>query len=395
MYAMGDEEAEAVRRVIASRQLFRYRGGEGGAADQFEAEWAERTGVRYGLAVTSGSAALMCALAGMEVGPGDEVIVPGYTWIATALAPLAVGAIPIVAEVDESLTLDPKDVEQRITPRTKVICPVHMSGFPCNLQAICDVARGHGLRVLEDACQADGGSYKGKPLGSWGDAGGFSFNQFKIITCGEGGAMVTDDVEVYRRALMFHDLGTPFRAHAESIEIPVFAGLNFRMNEVLSAILRVQLTRLDGILEALRREKRILMSELDGVSAFRFNPVHDLEGDCATTLALLFDSKDEARAFLAAMKEEGVALGSPIDSGHHLYVNWKTILEKRGAHHPGRDPYKLCGYDVPYSKDMCPRTLEFLARTVYISTAVDRSDADLMALIKTVKKVAQTPVRAA
>jgi len=391
MYIMGEEEVQAVRRVIESGRLFRYRGGEGGETDNFEREWSEKIGVAYTIAMTSGTAALICGLVGLGIGPGDEVIVPGYTFMATALAPLAVGAVPIIAEVDESLTLDPEDFERRVTPRTRVVIPVHMCGWPCDMDAILDIAQRHGLAVLEDTCQADGGSYKGRRLGSIGDAGAFSFNQFKIIACGEGGTLVTDNRDIFEKALIHHDTGCVYREHASGIETPIFAGSNFRMNEILGAILRVQLTRLDGILAALRKEKRTMMSELEGESAFTFNPIHDVEGDCATTLALLFDSAAEARAFLEHLKADGIAADSPIDSGRHVYANWEPILEQRGAHHPGRDAYRLAAGPVAYSRDMCPRTLSNLERTVCIPASPTRSEQELADLIRCVKKAAALP----
>ena len=158
MYIIGKEESDAVARVIESKQLFRYRGGEGGETDTFEKEWAAKIGSKYALAVTSGTAALIIGMVGMGVGPGDEVIVPAYTFMATALGPLAVGAVPIIADVNESLTIDPADIERKITPRTKAIIPVDMVGLPCDMDGVMDVAKRHGLKVLEDACQADGGS---------------------------------------------------------------------------------------------------------------------------------------------------------------------------------------------------------------------------------------------
>lgn len=388
MYIMGQEEVEAVRRVIESGQLFRYRGGEDGETDTFEREWSEKIGTRYTIAMSSGTAALICGLVGLGIGPGDEVIVPGYTFMSTALAPLAVGAVPIIAEVDESLTLDPADFESRITPRTRAVIPVHMCGWPCQMDAVMDVARRHGLAVLEDACQADGGSYKGRRLGSLGDAGAFSFNQFKIIACGEGGALVTDSRELFERALIHHDSGCIYREHASGIETPFFAGSNFRINEILSAILRVQLARLDGILDALRAEKRALMRELAGESAFVFNPIHDEDGDCGTTLALLFETASRARAFLEHLKDEGIPADCPLDSGRHVYAKWEPVLEQRGAHHPGRDAFRLAAVPVAYSADMCPRTLSNLERTVCIATSPTRSTRDLDELIRGVKKAA-------
>jgi dTDP-4-amino-4,6-dideoxygalactose transaminase len=390
MYQIGDEEVAAVRRVIESGRLFRYRGGEGGETDTFEREWAAFTGTGHALAVVNGTAALECALAGLGVGPGDEVIVPAYTWMATATAALAVGAIPVIADVDESLLLDPADVERRITPRTRVICPVHMVGLPCDMDAITAVADKHGLLVLEDACQAAGGSYRGRSLGSIGAAGAFSFNHFKIIACGEGGAVVTDDTAVYHGALIHHDAGCGFRDHAGDLSVPVYVGRNYRLNEILSAILRVQLTRLPGILAALRAEKRIMVAELAEESAFRLNPVNDVDGDCAVVTAAIFETRPTAEAFIAGMAAKGFTLESPIDTGRHVYTNWAPVLEQRGAHHPGRDPFKQCGYEIDYTEEMCATTLDLLGRTVFIPTAVDRPKGELTTLIRTVKTVANS-----
>jgi dTDP-4-amino-4,6-dideoxygalactose transaminase len=386
MYIIGEEEVQAVRRVIESGQLFRYRGGEGGETDKFEKEWAERIGGAHALAVTSGTAALICGLVGLGIGPGDEVIVPAYTFMATALSPLAVGAVPILAEIDESLTIEPEDIERNITARTKAVIPVHMNGLPCNMDAVIEIARRHGLSVLEDACQADGGSYRGKALGSIGDAGAFSFNQFKIITCGEGGALVTSNRDIYECALIHHDAGCVFRG--AQMRTPFFAGWNFRMNEILSAILRVQLQRLDGILAALRAEKSLMMRELGKETAFTFNPVHDPRGDCATTLGLLFESGRRARAFLERVNDDGIGAYSPMDSGRHVYVNWEPILQKLGAHHPGRDAYRLTEFPPTYSRDMCPRTLSVLERTVLIGTSAARSVEELMVVVSRIRKAA-------
>lgn len=388
MYIIGKEEVEAVQRVIESRQLFRYRGGEGGETDQFEAEWRKKIGTKYAVAVTSGTAALMCSLVGLGVGPGDEVIVPAYTFMATAVAALGVGAVPVLAEIDASLTIDPEDVERRITPRTKAIIPVHMVGLPANMDAIMDIAARHNLKVVEDACQADGGSYGGRRLGSIGHAGAFSFNHFKIMTCGEGGIMVTDDEEAYQRALIYHDSGATFREHASAMRVPIFTGMNFRLNEILSAILRVQLTRLDGMLEAMLTEKRLMMQALEGAGPFTFNPIHDVEGDCGTTLGLFFEDPRTARAFLGELDEVGVDADTPIDSGLHVYSNWEPVLEKRGAHHPALNAYSLAEAPVEYSKDMCPDTLSILERTVYLYTRPDRPREELDAMIAKVKTAA-------
>ena len=206
--AIDREEEQAVLEVLRTKRLFRYYGpaeGESKVAS-LEKAFAQFMGVEYAVAVNSGTSALISGLQGLGVGPGDEVIVPAYTWIASAAAVLTVGAIPVIAEVDSSLTLDPEDVRARITPYTKAIMPVHMRGAPCDMKSILEIAREYGLKVLEDTAQADGASYGGRKLGSMGDAGCFSLQFNKIITSGEGGMVVTGDEEVWRRALMFHDV---------------------------------------------------------------------------------------------------------------------------------------------------------------------------------------------
>jgi dTDP-4-amino-4,6-dideoxygalactose transaminase len=388
MYIIGKEEADAVARVIESKQLFRYRGGEGGESETFETEWSTKIGSKYTIAVTSGTAALIMGMVGMSIGPGDEVIVPAYTFMATALGPLAVGAVPVLADVNESLTIDPADIERKITSRTKAIIPVHMVGLPCDMDAIMEIAKRHDVKVLEDACQADGGSYGGKRLGSIGDAGAFSYNHFKIMTCGEGGALVTDDKEIYERALIFHDGGCSFRDHAPGMQAQFFAGWNFRINEILSAILRVQLTRLDGMLDAMLTEKRTIINELEGAGPFTFNPINDVEGDCGTTLGLMFGDEPTMRAFLAGCNDAGVDAGTPIDSGRHVYTNWEPIMDKLGSHNPAFDAYQLADVPVEYTGDMCQSTLDILSRTAYLYSDPERSRDDLDAMIEKVKAVA-------
>ncbi|HXQ33535.1 MAG TPA: aminotransferase class I/II-fold pyridoxal phosphate-dependent enzyme, partial [Anaerolineales bacterium] len=177
MHILGEEEVDAVRRVIESRRLYRYHEEHASESMAFEREWSEKIRCQHTIIMSSGTAALICGLVGMGIGPGDEVIVPAYTFMATPLAVLAVGAVPVIAEIDETLTIDMKDAERKITSATKAIIPVHMCGFHCDMDAVMSVASAHGLMVLEDACQAAGGSYKGTRLGAIGDAGAFSFNE--------------------------------------------------------------------------------------------------------------------------------------------------------------------------------------------------------------------------
>ncbi|MEK7412434.1 MAG: DegT/DnrJ/EryC1/StrS family aminotransferase, partial [Planctomycetota bacterium] len=360
MYEIGQEEIDAVAKVIRSGQMFRYRGGEGGETDTFEKRMCEKLGAKHFLAVTNGTAALVCGLAGLEIGPGDEVLVPAYTWLASPAAALEAGAIPVLVECDESLTMCPIDLEKKIGPRTKAIMPVHMAGQPCNMDRIMAIAQKHNLKVIEDACQAVGGSYRGKRLTTIGHVGAFSFNQFKNISCGEGGGLTTSDTKAYHRALIHHDLGSNFRAHVGTLEVPIFLGGNYRFNEILGAIMNVQLTRLDSILERLRARKKVFFKALKPHAAYRQSPCNDQDGDCAKNYSLLFESVAARTQFTEKFKEiaPDIGVSSPINSGIHVYSNWKPLIGQRASYHEG-----TCAYHHPANKDCrkitandCPKT---------------------------------------
>ena len=383
MYRIGNEEIEAVRRVIESKELFKVNRGTLQETQNAEKELCELMGSEHALVMTSGHAALVSALVGLGVGPGDQVIIPAYTYIATAIAVLEAGAIPVIAEIDESLTLDPKDVERKITKSTKAIIPVHIKGFPSDMQSLCDLAKKHGIAVVEDACQADGASFKGKRLGSWGDAGAFSFNFYKIISMGEGGAMLTSRRDVFERALIYHDSSACayFGNQLENFTTLPFCGSEYRTNEISCAILREQLKKLDGIIADLRRYKKYLMDNLKDVCGFIKS--NDIEGDLATTLALYFDTSEEAERVSAI-----IGGSVPVHTKKHVYYDWKPILEKRGAHHPALDPFRMKeneGIVPDYSPDMCPKSLEHLSRTVYYEINPDWTKEELDAVLARIR----------
>lgn len=384
MYRIGNEEKEAVARVIDSRALFKINNSIRETCNA-EEEIKQKFGCDHAIVMTSGHAALTSALVAMGIGPGDEVIVPAYTYIATAMAVVAAGAIPVIAESDDTLTLCPMDTEKKITPRTKAIIPVHIQGFPCNMDALKEIADRHGIAILEDACQSDGGSYRGKRLGTIGKAGALSFNYFKVITCGEGGALLTDDRTVFERALIYHDSSAVafFGDQLADVESHLFCGNEYRVGEITSAILREQLKRLDGIIADLRKNKKYMMDAL--ASYVDFVPSNDIEGDCGTTLALRFGSAEKAAAFSKAPYINGTV---PINTGKHIYTNWTPIMNKTGALHPLMDPFKMeANRDIipDYRMDMCSATLDRLSRAVYIGVSPDWSKADMDLYIERIK----------
>lgn len=385
MYRIGKEEIDAVARVIEQKSLFKIN-NKLQETMHAEEEMKALFGTQYPLLMTNGYAALTCALIGMGIGPGDEVIVPAYTYISTAMAVVSAGAMPVIAEVDETLTLSAEDTERKITPRTKAIIPVHIQGFPSDMDALMALSDKYGIKVLEDACQADGGSYHGKRLGTVGHAGALSFNYYKVITAGEGGALLTDDHTIFERALIYHDSSAVayFGNQLEDVETHLFCGSEFRTNEISSAILRIQMQRLDSILTDLRRNKATMMEALSDVCTFI--PSHDAAGDCGTTLAIRFETAQQADAF---SKAEGIGGTVPINTGKHVYSNWTPIMNKVGALHPLMDPFKMeANRDIvpDYRADMCPKTLDLLARTVYISINPDWTEDELQAKICAVRK---------
>lgn len=385
MYRIGKEEIEALTRVIESRDLFKINGGVKASAN-VEAKLKELFGVDYPIFMTSGHAALTSALVALGVGPGDEVIVPAYTYIATPMAVVAAGAMPVICEVDETLTIDADDAERKITKHTKAIIPVHIQGFPCDMAKISDMAKKYNLFVVEDACQADGGSFDGKRLGTIGNAGALSFNYFKLITCGEGGALLTSDRKLFERALIYHDSNAVayFGDQLSGFDTEEFCGSEYRSNELCAAVLGVQLDRMDGILSDNRRNKKYMMDALSDVCTFV--PSHDAGGDCATTLAFSFGSEEKARAFASY---EGIGGTVPIDTGKHIYTNWKPIMEKRGALNPLMDPFRMqANKDIvpDYRQDMCPKTLERLSRVVYLGVFPDDTGEILDERIRVIKK---------
>ena len=379
MYRIGKEEIEAVARAIYSKDFFKIN-GSGQEVKHFEEEWKEYMGSDYCILMTSGMAALTSALIGLGVGPGDEVIVPAYTYIATALAVTSVGAIPVIADIDETLTLDVNDFEKKISEHTKAVIPVHIMGFPCKMDSICEVAKKHGVAVVEDACQSIGGKFGGRFLGSIGDAGAFSFNYYKVLTAGEGGALITNNKTIFERALIYHDSAAVafFGNQLDGNSEPVFGGTEYRVSDITGAIMREQLKKLDGIIADLHKNKFALIDKLCDKATVA--PSHASEGDCSTTLSLRFESADECNAFAEKCIANGVGVTIPINTGKHIYTNWTQIMEKRGAIHPLMDPFKMevnKGLQMDYTMDMCPATLDLLARTAYIGIDPDWSAEEL------------------
>lgn len=357
MVRPGIREWLAVGRVFAHDNLLR-NDSRLQVCARFEAELAAFTGAGHALALSSGTAGLICALQACGIGPGDEVLVPAYTWMASAGAVLLVGAVPVLVEVDNTLTMDVADLAAKITGRSRAIIPVHMINRPCDMDAILQIARDKGLRVIEDACQAVGVRYKGRFCGTMGDIGVFSFNQFKNMTCGEGGAVLTDDPALFARAVNAHDMGIGYRAKGTTGNAPIFLGSNYRISEFQGAILRVQLSRLPGTLRRMRRRVSVLRRALAD-KGFTIAPHND--PDDALSLAITFDTEQKAIEFA---KRPGAR--RLFDNSKHVYTEWHPILERRMSH-PGLNPWSWAGHPESGATEACPRTLDLMRRSCAIN----------------------------
>jgi 8-amino-3,8-dideoxy-alpha-D-manno-octulosonate transaminase len=373
---VGDEELAAVERVLRSRNLFRYYGvGEGpGEVDAFEREFAAVMGARHALCVNAGSSALICGLIGAGVGPGDEVIVPAYTWNATPNAVLAARAVPVLAEVDDSLTLDPEDVAGKITARTKAILPVHMRGAPADMRGLTELAARHDLALVEDVCQAAGASFEGTRLGRYGNAGAFSLQFNKILTTGEGGVLITDSDDLYECAIEVHDCAGPARRGAG---LPSFPGWNFRASELVGALARAQLGRLDGLLARMRERHARLAAAVAELPGLTLRRATDRGGDAGIALIAFAESSELAADAAAALRAEGVGatqLYAPDMADLHVYPFWRPVLDALAAE----------GRPAP----SCPRTLDLLGRAIHLDVSPLLEEQDLEEIELALRKVA-------
>jgi 8-amino-3,8-dideoxy-alpha-D-manno-octulosonate transaminase len=377
---IGREELEAATRVITSKNLFRYYGvGDGPhEVETFEREFAEHVGARYALCVNAGSSALICGLIGAGVGPGDEVIIPAYTWNASANAVIATGALPVLAEVDDSLTLDPEDVARKVTPRTRALLPVHMRGAPADMDGLCSIAKEHSLAIIEDVCQAAGASFRGRRLGTFGDAGAFSLQFNKIITTGEGGVMVTDREDLYNLAIDVHDCAGSVR---RGTGLPQFAGWNFRASELEGAIARVQLSRLDGLLARMRENHAELSEWVSALPGLTLRRPTDDGGDAGICLIAFAQTPALAADAVDALRAEGITAQQIYDPDVidlHVYPFWKPVLDAIAA----------AGRPAPD----CPRTLDLLSRTIHVDVSPLCDEQDIQEISLAFKKVARAVI---
>ncbi len=333
----GAQERKEVNDVLETGILMRYGfdGARNGTwkAKELEQEICKTFGVGYAQLVSSGTAALTTAMAALGIGAGDEIIMPAFTFVASFEAVLSVGAIPVMVDIDETLTLDPKAVEAAITHRTKAVMPVHMCGSMAQmdeLKAICDI---HKLLLLEDACQAIGASYKGKSVGTIGHAGTFSFDFVKIITCAEGGAVITNNEAVYKKCDQFSDHGHDHAGKDRGADLHPYLGYNFRISELHAAVGLAQVRRLNEFLTLQKRNHSIIKNTLEKVEGLTFRRIPDPAGDAGSFLSFFLPTEDMARDAVAGFNAANIGGNFYwYDNNWHYIRKWQHLQSGSWMH---------------------------------------------------------------
>jgi dTDP-4-amino-4,6-dideoxygalactose transaminase len=391
VYQVGQEEIDAITRVIRAKALFRY--GVGHECERFEARYAKHLGVKHFALAASGSNALAAAMTAVGLGPGDEVIIPSHTYMATATSVLTVGAIPLIVDIDETITIDAKAIEAAIGPRTRAVVAVHMWGAACDMNAIMAIAQRRNLIVIEDACQGVGGGYEGRKLGSIGHIGAFSFNYYKNMTCGEGGGVAVNDDVLAERARCAID-PCHFYWQGRNDAVKPFSGNGARASELMGAMLNVQLDRLDGMVQAMRAEKKTILEATRSLGdlGLKATPMNSPDHDCATQVMYTLPTADAARRFVALFPS--VIIGK---TGRHTYTEWDQVLMGAGAAHPAMNPFNMpanAECRKTYSRDMCAKSLEILDRTVMVATHPEHTAGEIADVIHNIGVAARVALGA-
>lgn len=378
----GEEEKKEVMDVLNTGVLFRFnhdaqRQGHWKAKD-FENEVAKFTGAKHALAVSSGSTAVNSMLAACGVGYGDEVILPPFTYIATIEAVLLAGALPVFAEIDDTLCMSAEGIRAVISPKTKAILLVHMCGAAADLDGIMAICKEKNIMLIEDSAQALGASYKGKMLGTYGRMGSFSYDFFKINTCGEGGVVITDDQQLWDVAQQFADHGHDHIGNNRGMEQHPIMGTNFRIGEINAAIGLAQTRKLPYILDQQRKHKAIIQERLGSIRGLQFRRHTDEDGDSATFFHLLMPTEQAARGTVKLLGEAGIGVGYWYDNMFHYIKQWDHVKNLSM-------PYKLVAHELGLPQDLktmkFPKSDAVMSRLISFNIRVTWTDAELDAML--------------
>jgi dTDP-4-amino-4,6-dideoxygalactose transaminase len=400
IHHMDEEEVEAAVRVLRDRSPFRYYGVKlRNEVEQFEKEFAAHLGLPYAVAVSSGTGALHTALSAFGVGPGNEVIVPAYMWVAVVSAVVNLGAIPILADINDTFGIDADDLLRRITPKTRGIIAIHMSGAPIDVISIAKIARDRGLFLLEDCAQANGASIAGQKVGTIGDMAIFSFQMNKNMTAGEGGCVVTRDLRLYRRAVACHDLGYARDEQGRLIfDDPDLSmwGHGYRLDELRGAVLRVQLKKMPTIIEKMRNSKYRIRQALETLPRIKLRRIVDPAGDSGAFLLSTYENAKIAQDVNLALRAEGITTYPQgvsnirmTDWGLHLYYNIVSLVARRSVDKMGF-PWNLvenADSEMRYEKGTCPVADDLFERSIIMSIPSCLSSTDEDDIIHAFRKV--------
>lgn len=380
----GAEERKEINDVMETGVLFRYghdaqRNNHWKAKD-FEAEVKKITGAKYAHAMSSGSTAIAAALAACGIGTGDEVVVPPFTFIASVEAVLFIGAIPIFAEIDETLCLSASGIEKAITPKTKGVCLVHMCGGNAEMDSIMAVINKHKLILVEDAGQAFAASYKGTYTGLFGKAGSYSFDFFKIATAGEGGVLVTNDETTYKKADVYSDHGHDHVGTNRGMENHPYLGFNYRISELHAAIGLAQTRKVPGIKESNRKNKKFLQNLLSKNSNITFAKLGDEAGDSATFLNLFLPDTETAKRTVAELNTAGVGgFNYWFTNMYHFINQWDHMKNLQTV---SKLPVQLTGSSQDYTKLNLPKSQEVVGRLISFGVRCTWTEAQMADLAK-------------
>lgn len=381
-YFIGEEELEAITKVVLARSPYRYYGHDlQQYADKAEAIYRQRLGRKHALLVNSGTAALTVAMAAADIGPGDEVLMPGYLWVACLSSVIRAGGIPRLVEIDDTFTMDPADLERKINSRTKAVLTVHMSGACGNIERIQDICKRHHLLLIEDIAQANGASFHGKPLGSFGDMAIFSFQYNKNITAGEGGLVVCDDDLLYQRVWAHHDVGyirdNEGRVDPNS-QVQTW-GHGVHINELSAAMLYAQVQKLDMITTRMRARNQQLYAGLSKISGAQPRRVLDPAGDSGPFVIMTWPSAEICAQMVETTRAAGVRPGPKgignirmTNWGLHIYYNNVSLVQKLGVNSSGTPwthPLNEFAKEISYAKGALPHLDNLIERSNLITVA--------------------------
>ena len=400
---IGTEELELVTRVVRAQSPFRFYGPDlQHMVDTFEREWCQAFGHRHALGVASGTAALSVAIGALGIGPGDEVLVPGLMWVSCVSAVVRAGAIPRLVDIDETFCMDPHDLQRKISAQTRAVLCVHMSGAPGRVQEIAEICRAHDLALIEDCAQAAGARQDGRAVGRFGDIGIFSFQLNKTMTSGEGGLVVTERDDLYRRVIAMHDLGYARDDHGRldtSDENCQLWGIGARMSELTGALALAQLRKLPDVVSSMHDAKWRIRSALQDIAGLGFREIVDPAGDSGLVLICTLPNEQTCRRFVDAIRAEGIAgpsgslaVVSMREWGLHWYSSIPSLVHKRSNSRDGlpwTHPANAFAADYNYAAGTLPVCDDLQSRGALLSVNSTYTDDDVEDIIAAFRKVAR------